>query len=370
MKRKIHYVLVLILTMGLMTGCWDQKLLKDTRFILAITLDKEEDGKITGTYSSPNAKSYPKSTILTTVEGHTIRDLTLGVADKVSETLDTSRLRMIFFSEKIAKEDGIFPYLDISLRDPNNPLQALLAITKGDAKDYLIDPIPGEGIPSEYYKYLLESGHDRAILPKVNVLLGSRIFHNEGNDMLLPYLSKSKDKTPKIEGLALFNGGTFTGEILNQSESILYNIMNGAEINAQPELIEKIFYDNEPNIENYVSLNISDADKKMDIEIKEGKVTGNIIVHLDAEIIESPKKSVVKNRKEMSMKLERKLNEHGNEVIRKLQEANCDGLSFGRYLMAFQNKDFKKLNWKDGAFKEADVTVKFTIRIAEHGLIS
>ncbi|MBD3109356.1 Ger(x)C family spore germination protein [Bacillus sp. AGMB 02131] len=369
MKHKRFFLLIMAIQIVLLTGCWDEKLLRDTRFILAIGLDKGKHGEITGIYSTPNANNYPNSTILTTVQAHTVRRLTMDVADKVSENLDTTRIEFIFFGDKLAKEEGIFPYLNISLRDPNNPLNPLLAITKGEVKEYFLTPIPNEKIISEYYNDLIKGAQKRMIFTDVNVLTGSRIFHNEGKDLLIPYLSQSPDKTPRVAGLALFNGSHFTGKTFNEQESILFNIMDNKSVKNKPSLIKKIASNEEPDIENYISINVMKAKRDLNMQVKNGRVIGRIKVNLDVEVIESPLYEKGQSNEYIQKQLRKKFTETGNKILEKLQNANCDGLALGRQLMAFHNDEFKRMNWKEVGYQQADLKVDFDVKIISHGVI-
>ena len=65
MKHKISRILVTITCLILLSGCWDEKLIKETRFILSAAYDKNDNDKIIGTYSTPNDAVYPQSSIIT-----------------------------------------------------------------------------------------------------------------------------------------------------------------------------------------------------------------------------------------------------------------------------------------------------------------
>ncbi|WP_042348806.1 Ger(x)C family spore germination protein [Bacillus massiliigorillae] len=369
MKSKLYIVVVTFICFIFLTGCWDEKLLKDTRFILSIGLDKDKKGKIEGTYTTPNSNNFPQSTIVTTVEGTDIRSLTQNVNNKVAETLDSTKLKMIFFEDKLAQKDGIYPFLDIALRDPNNPMNSFIVVTKGKAKSYFTDPIPNEGLPSQYYEDLFRSAIKRNIIPEVYLLQASRIFKNKGKDIVVPYVSKSSDKTPKIAGVALFNEGKFTGETLSVHESILFNIMNEETNVVHPEFIEKIFNDNQPTIEDYITINFTKVKHKIKTSIVNGKITAKLTMDVRVEIVESPKVKVKSNVHKIQSLLEEKLTKQGNAVIKKLQKANCDGLAFGRQFMAFHSREFKKIDWEKEGYKNGDISVDFNVKVTQHGLI-
>lgn len=369
MNHKQPFLLVAIIGVLLLSGCWDEKLLKDTRFILSIGLDEGKKGMLEGTYTTPNSNSYPQSTIVTTVIGSDIRRLTQKVNNKVAERLDSTKLKMIFFEDKLLEKNSIYPYLDIALRDPNNPMNSFVIVTKGKAKDYFTDPIPNEGIPSQYYEDLFRSAIARGVIPEIYILQASRIFKSKGKDMVVPYVSKSSDKTPKIDGLALFDEGKFTGKTLNINESMLYNIMNGERNSLQPEYIEKIFQDNNPDINNYLTINFTKINREVKTSVQNGKAKTKIIMKVRIEIVESPKLKVKHNTKLIQQVVEKKLTEQGNELVNKMQKVNCDGLSIGRRYMAFHNNEFKKLDWEKSGYKNSDISVDFRVKVTQHGLI-
>lgn len=248
-------------------------------------------------------------------------------------------------------------------------MNSFIIVTKGKSKDYFTNPIPNEGIPSQYYEDLFRSAIKRNIIPEVYLLQASRIFYNEGNDIVIPYVSHSQDKTPEIAGLALFNGGKFTGKTLSIDESILFNVMNEQSDIIHPQFIEKIFSGNDPNIENYITFNFTKINPKVKTSIVDGRVKAMITMNVQVEVIESPKLKVKHNVNKMQNIIEKKLTKQGNSIIKKLQNANCDGLSIGRKLMAFHSDEFKKTDWKNGGYKNGDIQVKFNVRISQHGLI-
>ncbi|MGM9926334.1 MAG: Ger(x)C family spore germination protein [Bacillus sp. (in: firmicutes)] len=370
MKHKMRLLFVSFICLVLLAGCWDQRLLKDTRFILAISFDKTKDGNLKGTYATPNALVTPASAIITEVEGKTIRDLTFHVNDKVSEKLDISKLKVVLIGDTLAKEDGIYPYLDILLREPNSPISPFLFIAKGDVSSYFTEAIPDESLPGEYYRLLIQKEVDRGASTNMNILKSSKIFKAAHTDILLPYLEQSKDNTPIVSGLAIFDQDKFTGKTLSTEESVIYNLLNNKKNEEQPSLIVKIKDEEESEIENYISLSVLQSKRKMNIISKNEQVSGQISLDLDVSIIESPKYNVVKNRDAMTTEIEKNLTKRANKLIKKLQEANSDGLAIGQYLHSFHHQEFKKLDWKGTAYKNAKITANVNVKIKEHGLIN
>lgn len=368
MKHKAKPILITITCFLLLSGCWDEKLIKDTRFILATAFDKRE-GKLTGTYTTPNPLNYPNSSIVTTVEGNTVREISLVINDKVAETLDTSKIKVVLFGEKLAKKDGIYPYLDIYIREPNNPINPYIVVVDGEASTYMTDPIPNESNPSEYFREVIKSHVDRGLFTHVNILKGSRIFRNSGFDILIPYFKKSQDKTPIIAGLAIFNKDKFTGKTLSPPDSVLFNLLNNSDSKMQPNIIVKIRSDKNPEIDDYLSVSILKSKRKLDVDIKDGKAIGKIDLQLKIAVVESPTLNVKKHRQLLTKAINKQLTKNANKLIKTLQEANSDGLAIGQHLHSFQNKEFEKLDWKGEAYKNSDIKAKVEVEIEKHGLI-
>ncbi|WP_050614862.1 Ger(x)C family spore germination protein [Bacillus testis] len=368
MRHKKICLLILMVSLAFTSGCWDEKLIKDTSFALSVGYDKK-DGKLIGTYGTPASPVYPQSGIITTVHGHTVRELSLLANDKVVEIMDTSKIKVVLFGEKTAKEDGIYPYLDIFVRAPYNPINPYLMVVDGEAKSYITADIPNEKIPGNYYAKVIKAHVKSGVLPHVNLLKGSRIFHNKGYDLLVPYFMKSKDKTPVLDGLAVFKDDKYTGQHLNSPESMLYNLMNKNNSKSQPNIVVKTAAGNKPHIKNYVTVTVLKSKRKMDVHIKNGKVAGKIKLHLDVEVIESPKYNVAKKEEYLKKKISEDLTKKANKVIKKLQKADSDGLGIGQQLHSFEYDQFKRLKWKDGAYREADIKAVVDVTIKKHGLI-
>ncbi|MFS0782209.1 Ger(x)C family spore germination protein [Bacillus sp. 1P06AnD] len=368
MKHKKISCMLLIILLITMSGCWDQKLIKDTSFALSVGFDKK-DGKLIGTYGTPATPIYPKSGIITTVEGHTIRDLSLTVNDKVVETMDTSKIKVVMFGEKIAKEDGIFPYLDIFVRAPYNPVNPFLSVVEGEAKSYISDSIPNERIPGDYFEEVIKSHVSDGLVPHVNILKASSIYRDKRFDVLVPYFTKSKDKTPILTGLAIMNGDKYSGKHLNATESVLFNLMNKTRSKYQPNIIVKTVNKKKPEIDNYVSITVLKSKRNMDIHIKNGKVAGKIKLHLDVEVIESPTFNVEKKDQFLTKRINKELTKKANKIIKTLQKADSDGLGVAQHLHSFENDHFKRLKWKNGAYKDADIKAEVDVSIKKHGLI-
>lgn len=98
-KKKWFLLGTLLVVIVLLTGCWDQRLIKESRLILAVGLDLEPNGKIIDTVVYPvvnkgsNAMSLVKSVVVSST-GVTTRDARFNLDKKVSQMFDASKNRV------------------------------------------------------------------------------------------------------------------------------------------------------------------------------------------------------------------------------------------------------------------------------------
>lgn len=75
-----------------------------------------------------------------------------------------------------------------------------------------------------------------------------------------------------------------------------------------------------------------------------------------------------KNISVINKKLSEMLTDQAEEVIRKVQEANCDILGIGRNLIAYHNKIWRSKNWATD-YKEVRFHTKVDLNIVDTGVL-
>src|SRR5699024_3486273 len=140
--KKVNKYIVLLISFILLTGCWDERLLKDHILILSVGYDLDDEKKLVKTVTFPNETNSseqggdPVKTETITVKGNTVKDAEIITEQYSPETFDRSKTKVLLMGEDLAK-DGIFPTLDSTYRDLRAPLSAKIAIVEGTAKDAL-----------------------------------------------------------------------------------------------------------------------------------------------------------------------------------------------------------------------------------------
>src|SRR5699024_3593543 len=108
MKQYFHLSIILILTsILLLTGCWDQRLLRDHTLVLSIGYDREDETYIKNTVTFPKetnevsdiekAESSDSNSLSSL--GHTAKDAEKKMDKRIAQKFDRSKARVIVFGK-------------------------------------------------------------------------------------------------------------------------------------------------------------------------------------------------------------------------------------------------------------------------------
>lgn len=295
-------------------------------------------------------------TVIITGNGVSPRDVRQDAELNVEQTMDLSVLSTILISEKTA-EDDIYKYLDGYFRDANSPITSKLAIIQGDLKPFFEVSEDKQSTAGEYYDRFITSLEENSMVIPYTLQTASTIIFEDAQDLALPYLKMGEEKHPKAEGMALFSGRSFTGKTLTIDEGVLLNILNDS-LGFATRI--SYLYEDSP-----VTVRINKSKRKLNIS--ENKI--EIPLKLEFILSEFPDDNLDKTsvKKELEQFLEKEIEKDMKEVIKKLQEANCDAIGLGRSVRAFHPEWFKK-DWSEH-FSTLDISPKVDVEIVKTGIL-
>jgi Ger(x)C family germination protein len=371
LKRLISVLSVLFL----LTGCWDQNNLNQTKLITAGGLDYTKDGKVLSTVSVPQAvaaeagKSNTENQIFSAV-GNTARQSRLILDRKISERLDASKNQVLVFGENAAKKD-IYMLLDVFYRDPKSSLNAKLAVVKGTSSDVINakfeEPKKSSGV-GEYLRDSIRSAEEGATVPAENIQTICPLMFDPGQDFALPYLVPEK-KTVKVQGVALFHEHKMVG-IIEEPLSVVYTMLTGEAHTTAMSTTKKI--ENKKNkLLNYITVKVKKNKRKFDVDVSPSeKISAKIKLNLKVVVTEYPhdKLSTPSEIKKIEKKISKRFTKDAQKVIDKLQKMNSDPFGVGRHLIAYHYPVWKKLNW-DETYPSIDFKASVDVEIIGHGII-
>jgi Ger(x)C family germination protein len=368
MNRKLPILLLLCI---LLTGCWDQHLMKNAILVQVLSYDLTTNDEFLLGVSIPiieepsgGAQALVQSETFSAV-GLTPRESRKKIAREISGTLDTSKNKLILFGEQIAVND-IYPTLDVIWRDPRNSLGATLGIVEGKAVDLLkIKPKHKTNV-SEYIQDALTSAEENTIIPNETIQTLASELLDPGEDIVLPHLKTNSKKSAVVVGLALMNDRKYVGN-LNPQDSTLLLLMKNRK-GQYARFTTQVNDEEQLKVNNYISFNVQHMKRKLKVQVKDGNVFVNLNLNLKINIEEYPKGNVPTQIGRLNEVLSQKLTADAERVIDTLQQVNCDTFGIGRRLMAFHPNTWKTQDKKE-YFKNIEFTTSVKVDIISHGIV-
>lgn len=146
--RKIRTILLLliILNLAFLSGCWDLREINEIGLVTAVGIDKADGPNRysvtvqianSNTSNSSDSKGGAKSEVwIGTGEGASLFDATRKLIEISSRRVMWAHNNVIVIGESMAKE-GIIPIVDFFTHNPELRLKTDVVVAKGDAKGYI-----------------------------------------------------------------------------------------------------------------------------------------------------------------------------------------------------------------------------------------
>ncbi|MDN3016285.1 Ger(x)C family spore germination protein [Paenibacillus sp. BSR1-1] len=367
-KRFFIFIVMLALT-----GCWDEKLLKDSSLVLSIGIDLAKNNEVkttTAIRTSRIISGGQSESINYIVEeiSNTIRETRLEVDKQIPGVYEQNKLRILLIGDKIASKD-LYPYFDVFFRDPRSSLAAKVAVVKGEASEIIKMKKLKENLISEALIDLLKSAEEHTIVPVENQQTILTSMFDVGEDFTLPYMEKLDKDTVKVTGVALFHRRSFTGKTLKGNKPIIFLMAKG-EKSKDIKLTERLENKDGRNVKNFVSFSVLKTKRNMNIKMVKGKPAATINLKLFIEINEYPEGSLYGQKEESALnkKVARRIEKEANAMVDTLKSANCDAFGIGRYLIADHHKEWEKLNW-DKEYPDMAFKINVKVETVNRGII-
>jgi hypothetical protein len=173
-------------------------------------------------------------------------------------------------------------------------------------------------------------------------------------------------KSAVVVELALMNEKKYAGNLPPQDSSLLLLLKNKKGKYAR--FTKQVNKEEQPELNNFLSFNVHNLKRKLKVQVKEGEVSVHLNLDLKINVEEYPKGDVPKEIERLNKVLSKDLTKDAKQVIKKLQEANCDAFGIGRRLIAFHPETWEALDQKE-YFKEIKFTSNVKVEVIKHGIV-
>ena len=345
--------LIIILSILLLTGCYDYIELNDLSIISMIMIDKI-DNKYNVTFEILKDQKNDNNSLIITGNGYSLSKAIDDASSKTPKQAYFAHLKVLALSKKIAKDD-LKNVIEYFLRAPHIRNEFYLAVIDNDnVNDILKTQNKENPIISEYILSMLKNHHNTFNNTTNNNFENILIdLFEKGKDATLPVI-KLDDDNLKTTGNGLLDGYTLK-YILDSNESSLLNILNNNASNT-------LFSFKCPNSNNNITLSIYNGDSS--IYLKDNKIVIN--TSLMAEIEEYNCQNNLKDTdtfKLFNNYYEDILKNNMDALYKRIKLLNTDCLGIGKII--YDNK--RKYNEYD--WLNYDHKINVSLKINKEGLI-
>lgn len=376
MKRRIHKIkyAFLIIAALFLTGCMDQLLYEEIGFILQVglELDSEDNFVYSLTYPVTSEEAEEKSAILSVKNQNLMRASKEELRDQSGKKLFAGKAQHILFSKELA-EKGVYDFLEIFLRNPDNPMQANVVIVDGSPKEMMELSLEYKDKPRSafYFNDLIRDGRDKAIVSELRLYNIIIFDYAKTIDPFIPML-KYDSKGTDIKGSALMDGDKMVGEI-DKEQTVLLNLLTGQKKAGRYTIKEPVPDENVMDIKQGTAIMILTAKRKLDIIVQDGekprtyielKIKVRVEEYAGPHHLEDDEK-----KKQLEALLTNAIKTDCMELLKILQEVGSDPIGLEEKIRAKNNAAWKSMNWKE-EYREMQFQLEVKVTVESYGVMS
>ncbi|MDM8147281.1 Ger(x)C family spore germination protein [Priestia megaterium] len=395
MKRKGFFLLLMILVTVLLSSCWSKKELTDLAIVSAAGIDKTKDGRyhltlqiinpgnVAGGMQGGGGGTQSPPITIYSASGDNIVEASRRASGRISRRLYYAHANLVVIGEKLARESGLNPLIDVLDRDPEFRNTATMVIANhSTAADVVKTLTPVDKIPANKVLKTLEfterkwGENVKTSVQEVikslespgrgTVVSGFRLDGDPQQAQKLDNLQESApEATLRASGIAVLKQGKLvdwlykepargTVWILDKIQGTDININWGGRKQAiayqtvrQKTSVSAQMKNGQPHISVHTRVEGDIGDMEVPVDITNPKVITKIEQSLRKEI-----------KKELKTAIDR------------AQKNKTDILGFGEVLHRTRPNQFKKLKmeWNDVYFPKLDVDITVEAYVRRAGL--
>lgn len=371
----IKFLFILILSLILLTGCLQSKIIEEHAIINSYGIDVLEDkNQIEATTISYVFNSQNEQKNVTESNsgiGTTIRDAYLDAERNSSLNFLPGQIRLVVYGKDTA-EIGIAPFFTLLVRDTQMPNMMFSAVSTTTAKQLLLEAEQLIDIDiGRYLQELVAKEIKEDSIPDVSLQQITHIYEDPGMDLLLPLIGIKEEGKVGLTAMALFQSDKYVGDI-TVDDAFLVNLFQkhikdkpfNISISKEP-FIEKLEgYENNEFISDqlHTSLLITEGHSKTKLTNKEQQTFQtdmNLKMNLyeTSEYLNVEDEEIVEN---LEREIEREIKKQYERLLSDVQELNADPFGLGNIYQSNNGGNLTEEEWRQ---KFPEVNVDFNIRV-------
>lgn len=395
-------LLLLLVIVSTLTGCWDRDELEDKAYVIGLGLDhSKQEGKIkvtmllanpeVGTMQGGGGSTEKPREIVSFDANDFIAAKATGNAI-ISRNISYELLKIIVVSEELAKDKNFMTIFYDVVKDKEIRLSSYLAVSKEKASEYFVNNRPKmETRPHKYFQFMVIHGIENGFISDSTLFRFFTTLERETDNFLAMYTTAERAKNPKIKsedeyiagqlnatgelddtqfiGSAVFRNGVMIGK-LNGQETRTINILD--DTTNIKDILMDIPDPFSNNHKQFAARVLKTKSNKVKMNVKGVRIKIDIMIPLKIEILSNPSMTNYTEKKNQQI-IKKQIAHHFkkvNERLLKKTQTKLKGAPFPlsmyarRYFGTIQ--EFKKFNWRK-SYLNADIRVHPSIDIIDYG---
>ena len=378
MVKKSACMLLTLLCLLHLTGCWNYRGLNEMTVVAGMAIDRDpKSGKYLLTFEfvdiSTPVKEKGASGELIQSEGETLFEAVRDAKRRLSNKLYFGHNQIVILSKEIASSEDVVSLLDWLLRDGECRETLFVAISQGETAREVFD-VDGADQKLVSHKLQMVIREDKRVTGSTLPVELYELYEDSkspGRELALPAVHRvenGEELVTEINGLAVFKKEKLVGFLSPEDAKYYLFAINRFENGVLP------FHDPESG-EARGTLEVGKSKTQYDIEVEGGEVKLIVKPKLTVfmgELMETDVKLDVAKLDEITRAAEKELEEKISGVIRKIQtEFQSDILNFGNLIYKRNYALWTELEdtW-DEKFPTLKVEVRVDINVSNSALLS
>ena len=376
MKTRILIFCMLILCMGMLTGCWDYRSMDEINIVSGIAVDLKEDDQYVLTLELVNTSGMKDDggaqSLVVTAEGETMFEAVRNAKKKLYNKLYLGSMRVLIVSQELAEKEGIQDVIDTFLRDMEPRETTFIVVSQEESAGKLMSAsgLDTTNISYKIAKVILEDHKVDSATKSVQLFEAYNILKATGVELVLPAIhmvQNGDEEVAEINGLAVFRGDKLTGFL--SAEDTRYFLMatqgdtRGALSLPHPEKEGK-----------QIGLEIMQLTSKPEVRYANGNAAITVAVTMAYKTVEYSSRERISGQalETLNGEAERMVAERMHQVFEKIQKnLGVDIYGFGHKLYERQYSVWLGIEdaWAQ-LFQNAEFDVQVKMKAIDIGLTS
>ncbi|QNO14501.1 Ger(x)C family spore germination protein [Alkalicella caledoniensis] len=370
-KSKIFIVIILLCLM--VSGCavQHQRIIDQLSVILGIGIDIDENNPDIYILTTTNPTFSDEAEVPvfeTTTKGYGFEGALRNWEYQRQNRYALGKVSTVIFGEELLKNGIDDVVLELRQFADMNVLARPVYFPGKPQDAWAITP-PEEARRAVFLMNMLERIYEEGLIPRVSLCNLNTIILDKDIDGIMPQIELTKDKNRfHITGLALLDEKARLATVLNESDMLLYLILNNDAIGA--------FTTTQVTIQGkrgYISFLIKSHDKTdVKVNMKNGKPEIILTAGIEIEIRSIRVRGIDGLTNEFFDEIEREISKdltvNTQKIIDEMQRVKSDPLGLGQWVRIQQTGYYNKGTWRED-YPNADIKCKIDVEVSRVNVI-